>query len=74
MTLNKLLSLLPKHPRKAYEDALENKPWICIVRCQSEDWCLCEMCEGLKSGNIIQTLKANFKVTEYSLTTINIYP
>jgi hypothetical protein len=27
MNLTKLLSLLPKHPKQAYEDALENKPW-----------------------------------------------
>ena len=27
MNLPKLLSLLPKHPKQAYEDALENKPW-----------------------------------------------
>jgi hypothetical protein len=27
MNLPKLLSLLPKHPKKAYEDAWENKPW-----------------------------------------------
>ena len=27
MNLPKILSLLPKHPRKAYLDALENKPW-----------------------------------------------
>ena len=27
MTLQKLLSLLPTHPKQAFENALENKPW-----------------------------------------------
>ena len=27
MTLQKLLSLLPTHPKQAYKDALEKKPW-----------------------------------------------
>ena len=27
MNLQKLLSLLPTHPKQAYKDALENKPW-----------------------------------------------
>ena len=45
MTLQKLLSLLPTHPRKAYQNAILNKPWAYGM------FIACEIFDGNESNH-----------------------